>query len=114
MKSKKGFLPVMFWVLALLGVGPVQGQATRQLTLEAVWQQALDHYPLSRQRDLLRQTEQITLANLNRSYLPQVVLSGQATYQSEVTQIVTPLPEFQIQPLSKDQYKVMADVSQVI
>jgi outer membrane protein TolC len=116
MKSTKGAIPFLCWVLALLTGprSPLSGQSPRALTLEEVRQRSLEHYPLTRQRDLLSQTEHLTLVNLNRGNLPQLVVSGQATYQSEVTQIVVPIPDFQVQPLSKDQYKVVADVSQVI
>jgi outer membrane protein TolC len=82
--------------------------------LEEAQQQALAHYPLTRQRDLLQQTDHITLANINRGNLPQLLFSGQATYQSEVTELGSPVDGFQIRPPKKNQYKVVADLSQVV
>jgi outer membrane protein TolC len=46
--------------------------------------------------------------------LPQISLSGQATYQSDVTKIEVSFPGFDFSPPSKDQYKAVADVNQVI
>ena len=82
--------------------------------MEEAQQQALAHYPLTRQRDLLQQTDHITLANINRGNLPQLLFSGQATYQSEVTELGSPVDGFQIRPPKKNQYKVVADLSQVV
>lgn len=84
------------------------------LTLEEAQEQARQHYPISRQRDLLLQTEQFTLENLSKGYLPQVGLNGQATYQSAVTQLPISLPGVEIIPLPKEQYKVFAEVSQLV
>jgi len=99
-----------FFILLLSG-GAVSAQT---VTLEQVNQKARDHYPLIKQKDLVRQTKEITVENLNKGYLPQLSLSGQATYQSDVTKVSVPVPGISIQPPSKDQYKVVADVNQVI
>lgn len=84
------------------------------VTLEQVHAKARQQYPLLKQKDLIGQTKDITIENLNRSLLPQVSLSGQATYQSEVTTVKIPVPGVSIDPLSKDQYKIVADINQVI
>jgi len=63
---------------------------------------------------LVRQTADLTIANLNKQYLPQFSASGQATYQSDVTKVDVSLPGFKLEPPSKDQYKVLADVSQLV
>lgn len=84
------------------------------LTLEKAYALAQQNYPVIKQRDLLRQTTNITLDNLSKGFLPQFNLSGQATYQSDVTQIKIPIPGVQVASLSKDQYKVLADVNQLV
>lgn len=84
------------------------------VTLEQVHAKARQQYPLLKQKDLIGQTKDITIENLNRGLLPQVSLSGQATYQSEVTTVKIPVPGVSIDPLSKDQYKIVADINQVI
>jgi outer membrane protein TolC len=85
-----------------------------QLTLDEAYQQAQKNYPIIKQKDLVRQTADITISNLQKGYLPQISLSGQATYQSDVTKIDIPFPGFDFNPPSKDQYKAVADVNQLI
>jgi hypothetical protein len=46
--------------------------------------------------------------------VPQINIVGQATYQNEVTELPIKLPNISVDPLSKDQYKVYADISQTI
>lgn len=84
------------------------------LTLEQVQQKAKQQYPLLKQKDLIQQVKDINIENLRKGFLPQVSVSGQATYQSEVTTVKIPFPGVSIEPLSKDQYKVVADVNQMI
>jgi outer membrane protein TolC len=84
------------------------------ITLEEVHAKARERYPLIKQKDLIRQTKDITIENLNKGFLPQLSVSGQATYQSEVTTVKIPVPGVTIDPLSKDQYKIVADINQMI
>lgn len=84
------------------------------ITLEQVQAKAREHYPLVKQKDLIRQTKDITIENLNKGFLPHLTVSGQATYQSEVTTVKIPVPGVTIDPLSKDQYKIVADINQMI
>lgn len=92
----------------------VLGQQTEPLTLDKAYELARNNYPLIKQQDLIRQTRDLTIDNLSTGFLPQVTLSGQATWQSEVTQIKIPIPGFSVTPPNKDQYKVLADISQLI
>ncbi len=87
------------------------GQSTA-LSLEACYTLAKQNYPLVQQRDLIAQSEAYSIENAARGYLPQVNLAGQATYQSDVTQIPLPIPG--ASPLSKDQYKIYAELNQPI
>jgi outer membrane protein TolC len=84
------------------------------ITLAQVLAKARQQYPLIKQKDLIRQTKNITVENLNKGLLPQLTVSGQATYQSEVTTVKIPVPGVTIDPLSKDQYKIVADINQMI
>jgi outer membrane protein TolC len=84
------------------------------LTLEKSYVLAEQNYPVIKQRDLVKQTAQLTIENLSKGYLPQISLSGQATYQSDVTKIDVSVPGFNFNPPSKDQYKVLADVNQLV
>jgi outer membrane protein TolC len=84
------------------------------LSLDSAYQLARKNYPLIKQRELIKQTSDLTIENLNKGYLPQIAVNGQGTYQSEVTRINIPLPGISVDPLSKDQYKITADVNQLI
>ncbi|MEP6711286.1 MAG: TolC family protein [Ferruginibacter sp.] len=100
--------------IILLSLLPFITKAQQTLSLFEAYELAQQNYPLIRQRDLLKQTADITIDNLGKGYLPQFSLSGQATYQSEVTQVNIPIPGVKIDPLSKDQYKILADVNQLV
>ena len=103
------------WILLLVFVSKLaSGQTITQLSLSQAYELAQQNYPVIKQRDLVRQTENLTVENLRKGYLPQATVSGQATYQSDVTGIDISLPGFKIQPPSKDQYRALADVNQVL
>jgi outer membrane protein TolC len=91
------------------------GQEISRLGLKQAYELAQKNYPLIRQKDLVQLTADLTIENLGKGFLPQLTLSGQASYQSAVTRVNIPAPGIAIEPLSKDQYKVMmADVNQLI
>jgi outer membrane protein TolC len=92
----------------------LQAQQRQTLSLSRSYELAQQNYPLVKQRDLIRQTVGINIDNLSKGFLPQFNLSGQATYQSDVTQVTIPIPGISINPPSKDQYKIIADVNQLI
>jgi outer membrane protein TolC len=89
-------------------------QERQILSLREAFDLAEKQYPLTGQKALVRQTESLTLQNLNTGYLPQVTLNGQATYQSDVTRVSIPLPGVKIPEQPKDQYRALADVSQLL
>ncbi|MGE5106029.1 MAG: TolC family protein [Sphingobacteriales bacterium] len=86
----------------------------QSLTLDKVNELARQNYPLIKQQGLVNKTRDISVENLQKSFLPQFSLSGQATYQSEVTKIDVPLPGINFDHPSKDQYKILADVNQLV
>lgn len=92
---------------------PLHGLA-QPLQLDSVQQWARQNYPLIRQQGLLNESSRLQELNLKTGWLPQISVSGQASYQSEVTRINVPLPGFQVDPLSKDQYRLQAELNQLI
>ena len=81
-----------------------------QLTVEECYRKAQDNYPLIRQHGLIEKTRDYNLSNARRGYLPQLNLSAQATYQSDVTKIPIDFQQLglagiRIPALSQDQYK---------
>ena len=107
--------------IALLLLFPIIGIAQETITLEDCYRLVRENYPTVKKLDLLSKTEAYTLANANRAYLPQVSILGQATYQSEVTDLsksvagVLPLPpNVSLPTIDKEQYKVVGEVSQLL
>lgn len=93
----------------------VQGQ-----TLEECQQAAEKNYPLIQQYGLVEKTTQLTVANIQKGWLPQVSITAQATYQSDVTawpdEMKTMMSGMGIdmKGLTKDQYRVGIYVQQTI
>ena len=96
--------------ILILFAGTAQSQVT--LTLDKCYDLAEAHYPLIRQRGLIKLSGEYRVTNASRGLLPRVSIAGQTTYQSEVTQIPVEMPG--IQPLSKDQYRASVEVSQTL
>lgn len=96
----------------LLFIGLINAQET--ITLEQCYQWSRENYPLIKKQELIKKAEQYTTENALKGWLPQINIVGQATYQNEVTELPIKLPNISVDPLSKDQYKVYADISQTI
>lgn len=92
----------------------LNAQDKKYLSLQEVYKLSEQNYPAIRQKDLIKQTEEITFKTLSAGFLPQLSFNGQASYQSDVTRVDIPVPNIKIPSQSKDQYKVIADVSQLI
>jgi len=103
---------LLFITLILLSSEFINPQA--QLALEDCYEKARMNYPLIKQKDYIEKTKDYSVSNVWNGYFPQITILGQATYQSDVTQVPAPLPGIVIQRLSLDQYKVVADVTQTI
>ncbi|HEX7903668.1 MAG TPA: TolC family protein [Chitinophagaceae bacterium] len=101
-------------ILLLLLPGFLAAQEVNQLNLQQAYDLSQKNYPAIRQKDLVKQTAGINIDNLQKGFLPQVILSGQATYQSDVTKVPVSIPGFTVESASKDQYKLLADVSQLV
>ena len=108
MKNRPIF-PLLAFILAVL---PLKG-AYGQLTVEQCQQMTRQNYPLVRQYGLVERTARYNLANASKGYLPQVSLSGKASYQSDVTQIPIDIPGVDV-GARKDQYQIMAELDQTI
>lgn len=94
-------------------------QPLSSITLDDCQTLARQNYPLIRQRALIEQTKTYSLANAAKGYLPQLNLSGQATYQNQTVDFSeSPLGALAggiaLPRISKDQYKVSAQVDQLL
>ena len=94
--------------------------STSAQSLDECRRLAREHYPEIRQYDLISQTEQYNISNAARAWIPQVVLSGQATYQSatptypDAFNAILGANGIEMDGIRRDQYKIMIDVSQNI
>ena len=105
--------PNIPWMLicSLITAIGVQAQAPA-LTLEESHALATQNYPMVKQRDLIARSASYAI-NLHQLHaLPQINISGQATYQSAVTEIPLHLPGMDVPTLNKDQYKFYGEVNQ--
>lgn len=104
------------WLICLLVLFShwVKAQTESVLSLDSCFELAKQNYPLVKQYDLIEKTKEYSLANAQKAYLPQFHVSGQASYQSEVTQIPVSLPGMDIPNISKEQYKLYTEASQSI
>jgi outer membrane protein TolC len=78
------------------------------LTIEQCYELAKQNYPLTRQRDLLIKSNEYTVSNIAKGNWPQLLVSGQESYQSEVVKL--PFPESPQIP--KNQYRIYGEVNQ--
>ena len=94
--------------------------AIQAQTLEECQLAAEKNYPMIKQYDLISQTTQLTVRNIQKGWLPQIAIAAQATYQSDVTSWPESMKgTFQqlgvnMKGLSKDQYKIGIDLQQTI
>ena len=91
--------------------------AQEQISLEESYQLAKENYPSIKKIDLISKTSNLEVENVSKLFLPQISFSGQASYQSktvDLSQISQLLPGINIPEISKDQYKIMGEVNQLI
>ena len=101
-------------ITAVLSGLYTQAQDNARLTLQQAYDLARQNYPAIRQKDLVRQTASLNIENLGKGFLPQLNVSGQATYQSAVTSVPVSIPGIKIEEPNKDQYKIQAELSQLV
>ncbi|MCO6461753.1 MAG: TolC family protein [Saprospiraceae bacterium] len=102
---------VLIIVFSFLSMGLTFAQ---ELTIEDCYKAARENYPEIKQLLLIEQTKEISLDNAAKGILPQLVMYGQATYQSQVTEIPIDLPAIPIPEIPKDQYRLSGEVTQSI
>jgi outer membrane protein TolC len=92
-----------------------------QITLDECFKKARENYPLIKQFDLIEQSKSYNLAAANKNWVPQVSLSGKASWQSDVTEFperfISMMETMGITDVnfpSKDQYNISLNLSQTI
>lgn len=93
------------------------------LRLSDCFVKANKNYPIIKQKGLLEEISALKNKNYSANNLPSVSLNGQATYQSDVTEVNIVMPEIpgigqipspEMSVPEKDQYKLSIDFSQAI
>jgi outer membrane protein TolC len=88
--------------------------AQNTLTLNDCYKLAETNFPFTAQQNVLDNITAEAIDKINAIWQPQVYFNAQATYQSDVTSIGISIPGFEVQELSKDQYKATIDVNQIV
>lgn len=95
-------------------------QMSAQVTLEECIALAEENYPIISKYDLLEQTKEVNLSNINKVWLPQINLYGQGTVQNDTPSLPESLTNIinqtgtNIAGLNEWQYRIGADISQNI
>ena len=103
----------------ILGLMMLPTMAQAQ-SLEECQLAAERNYPLIQQYGLIEKTTELTVANIQKGWLPQVSASAQATYQSDVMAWPDEMKGMlgqmglNFEGLKKDQYRVGIDVQQTV
>lgn len=93
----------------------VAAQNSSIATLGQCHEKAIAAYPQLSDKTLLKDASDLRIKNISSNYLPQLSINGQATYQSDVTQIsLPPQMGLSVPSPAHDQYKVTLDAQQLI
>lgn len=106
---------VILSVYVCLSITTIQSQT---ITLNEIQTLAEANYPAVAKYNIIEKTKAYSIANANKAFLPQGTLSTQASWQSDVTHIEMDLPSgmppIDLPIPDKDQYRVVAEVNQII
>lgn len=102
------------FLFLLFTIAPILAFAQQTLTLEACYALAEKNYPLAKQKALLEEKLNSEIKVLEKEKLPKLDLNAQATYQSDVIEFPMNLPNTNIEPPNKDQYRATIDANQLI
>ncbi len=108
---KKRLLNCLF---AFLVVSRVFSQEADTLSLDSCLQLAVKKNPITKQKELFQESHRHQMKVISSDYRPQAGLSGQASWQTDVTSLPVVIPNFDIPRLAKDNYRFQLDASQLI
>ena len=114
----KKILTLVLWLPFMVSFA----QGEKAVNIDSCYAWAKQNYPLLKQYNVIEQTKTFTVQNAFRNYIPQLNVSGQATYQSETTNFADVFgslpPQFagviKFPNYSKDQYRFTAEIYQTI
>lgn len=100
----------LIFILMLLIAIPITAQ--QAITLEECYSLVKVNYPLAKQNDFLNSQNKLDKEVILNKKLPTFDVAAQATYQSDVIEIA--IPNVNVNPLNKDQYRATLLVNQLI
>ena len=91
----------------------------KNISLDECRKMARQNYPEIMKYSLIEKIKEYNISNASKSWLPQITISGKASYQSDVTSIPldgleTLLPGFEVPTVNKDQYALQAEITQAV
>lgn len=92
----------------------MHARGQESISLSESLEKALLHHPQGMQSSSQEQIDQINKQLIRISWLPQLSINGQASYQSEVMELKLPFPGLEIPVPDKDQYRISLDIQQTI
>ncbi|WP_027124992.1 TolC family protein [Gelidibacter mesophilus] len=99
-------------LIILIGLFTNVMVSQQSITLQECYDLPTVNYPLAKQSGLLDAQNQLEKEVVSNAKLPQLSFDAQATYQSDVIEV--PIPNSNIEPLNKDQYRATLSVNQLI
>lgn len=87
---------------------------TPPVSLEECLGKAMDVWPGSKGTSIAAESGGLRQRNAQNTWYPRLSLGGQASWQSDVTEVSLPLPGIMLPEIPHDQYKVFMDISQVL
>ncbi len=87
---------------------------SQNITLQDCYDKVMTNYPLAKNSEFLTKSNEYNISNAIKGWLPDISLSGKASYQSDVTSLPIEIPNIEIPQLSKDQYGIVLEVNQTI
>lgn len=101
------------WIILLFSPLCLHAQ-TEPLTLEDCIARAVEKWPGSRSASDMLAIGELRQRNAVNTWYPQMSMGGQATWQSDVTEVSLPVAMFDLPGMQKDQYRLYVDVNQVL
>lgn len=122
--KRKIFLLFLFFLRISTGFASIQidkvysniidSESVYILTIEEAQDKAESNYPAIAEYNIIESSKEFSISNANKAYLPQGTLIAQGTWQSDVVEIPIDMPGLEIPSIDQDQYRVVAELNQLI
>lgn len=106
----KTCLWVVLFFISTIGVSAQESTITLQKCLES----AVAGYPLAKNINLIDESGNLLIKNIQSNNYPKLSIYGQYTVQSEVTSLPIAVPGMTVPELDKNQYRIVGEISQSI